>query len=237
VGDRVNLEADLFVKTARELQASARMAAGRSLAALPWAGELRGPAGVQKCAAQLASGGAVVIYDPDREAEADVVYAGTRMRPESMVFMLTAACGHTTVPCDGPRLERLEIPPMPGPGDRHGTAYHLPVDLAAGTGTGVSAHDRAATIRRLAAPDARPEDFLRPGHVFPLSGRPGGLRERQGHTEAALALCKIAGLPTVAVICEVMGSDGSMLNGAAAERFALRWSLPMISIAELNAWL
>ena len=160
VGDRVNLESDLFLKTAEELHAAARMIAGRSLAALPWAEELRGTAGVEKCAAQLAAGGGVVIYDRDREAEADVVYAGALMRPESMAFLLTAACGHTTVPCDRGRLERLQIPPMPGAGDRHGTAYHLPVDLAAGTGTGVSAHDRAATIRRLAHPDARPEDFL-----------------------------------------------------------------------------
>lgn len=237
VDDRVNLESDLFVKTAGELQAGARLAASRSLSALPWAGELRGPAGVEKCAAQLASGGAVLIYDPDREAEADVVYAGHHFRPEAMAFLLTAACGHTTVPCDAPRLERLEIPPMPGAGDRHGTAYHLPVDLAAGTGTGVSAQDRAATIRRLADDAARPEDFLRPGHVFPLAGRPGGMAERRGHTESSLALCQAAGLPTVAVICEVMGPDGRMLTGSAVERFALHWSMPMVAIDELAACL
>ena len=233
VGDRVNLEADLMVKSARELHATARAAAAAALASLPWAGELRGAAGVEKCVAQLAGGGGVVIYDPDREAEADVVYAANRLRPEAMTFLLTAACGHTTVPCDRDRLDRLEIPPMPGSGDRHGTAYHLPVDLAAGSGTGVSAHDRAATIRRLAHPEARPEDFLRPGHVFPLAGRRGGLPERRGHTEASLALCQAAQLPTVAVICEVMGPDGLMLRGPDVERFALRWSLPLISIDEL----
>ncbi len=191
------------------------------------------PPGVEKCAAQLAAGGAVLIYDPAREAEADVVYAGARLRPEAMTFLLTAACGHTTVPCDLARLERLEIPPMPGEGDRHGTAYHVSIDLAAGTGTGVSAQDRAATIRRLAHPEARPDDFLRPGHVFPLAGRPGGMRMRRGHTEASLALCDAAGLPTVAVICEVMGPDGAMLTGSAVERFALRWELPLISIDDL----
>jgi 3,4-dihydroxy 2-butanone 4-phosphate synthase/3,4-dihydroxy 2-butanone 4-phosphate synthase/GTP cyclohydrolase II len=126
---------------------------------------------------------------------------------------------------------------MPGAGDRHGTAAHVPVDLAAGTGTGVSAHDRAATIRRLAHPDARPADFLRPGHVFPLAGRPGGLAERAGHTEASLALCAAAGLPQVAAICEVMGPDGHMLTGGAVERFALAWSLPLISIGQLAAHL
>jgi 3,4-dihydroxy 2-butanone 4-phosphate synthase len=178
---RVNLESDLFVKSARDVWQSARLVAGRSLAALPWAGELTGPAGVGKCTTQLAAGGGVLVYDPDREAEADVVFAGT--------------------------------------------------------GTGVSAHDRAAAIRRLAHPDATPADFLRPGHVFPLAGRCGGLAERAGHTEASLALCAAAGLPTVAAICEVMGPDGHMLTGPAVERFALAWSLPLISIGELVAHL
>jgi len=234
---RVSLESDLFVKSARELWQSARQVASSSLAALPWAGELTGPAGVGKCAAHLAAGGGVLIYDPDREGEADVVFAGERLRPESMAFLLTRVCGHTTVPCDRDRLDRLEIGPMPGAGDRHGTAYHVSVDLAAGTGTGVSAHDRAATIRRLAHPDATPSDFLRPGHVFPLAGRPGGLAERAGHTEASLALCAAAGLPTVAAICEVMGPDGHMLNGPAVERFALALSLPLVSIGQLSAHL
>jgi 3,4-dihydroxy 2-butanone 4-phosphate synthase len=229
-GDRVNLEADLFVKSARELHATARLGASESLAALPWAGELTGPAGVEKAAAQLAAGGAVLIYDPDREGEADVVFAGARLRPESFVFLVTQACGHTTIPCDRARLDRLEIPPMPGPGDRHATAAHVSVDLDVGTSTGVSAHDRAATVRRIANPDARPDDFLRPGHVFPLAARPEGLAVRRGHTEASVALCQAAGLPTVAAICEVMGPDGHMLTGPGVERFALRWGIPMIGI-------
>jgi 3,4-dihydroxy 2-butanone 4-phosphate synthase len=234
---RVNLESDLFVKSARDLRQSARVVAARSLAALPWAGEMTGPVGAGKCVSHLAAGGGVLIYDPDREAEADVVFAGSRLRPQSMAFLLTQVCGHTTVPCDRERLDRLEIGPMPGAGDRHGTAYHISVDVAAGTGTGVSAHDRAATIRRLAHPDAAAADFLRPGHVFPLAGRPGGLAERAGHTEASLALCAAAGLPTVAAICEVMGPDGHMLTGSAVERFALAWSLPLISIDQLAAHL
>jgi 3,4-dihydroxy 2-butanone 4-phosphate synthase len=225
----------LFVKSARELHATARLGASESLAALPWAGELTGPAGVEKAAAQLAAGGAVLIYDPDREGEADVVFAGARLRPASFVFLLTQACGHTTIPCDRARLDRLEIPPMPGPGDRHGTAAHVSVDLAVGTTTGVSAPERAATVRRIAHPDARPDDFLRPGHVFPLAGRPGGLATRRGHTEASVALCQAAGLPSVAAICEVMGPDGHMLTGPGVERFALRWGIPMIGIDEVAA--
>lgn len=233
VGDRVNLESDLFVKSARDLHTTSRGIARRTLSALPWFGELRGAAGVEKCAAQLAAGGGVLIFDPKREREADVVYAGATMRPESFVFLLTQACGHTTVPSDRARLDRLEIPPMPGAGDRHGTAFHVSIDLAAGSGTGVSAHERAATVRKLANPDARPEDFLQPGHVFPLAAHDQGLSARRGHTEASLSLCSAAGLTTVAVICEVMAPDGHMLNGSAVERFALTWSLPMISIDEL----
>ncbi len=231
-GDRVNLESDLLVKTASEVHDTARLVVNRTFASLPWAGELRGPAGVEKAAAQLAAGGGVVIFDPDREGEADVVFAGAALRTEAFVFLLTQACGHTTVPCDSARLERLEIPPMPGAGDRQGTAFHISVDLAE-AGTGVSAHERASTVRRLAHPEARPDDFCRPGHVFPLAARPGGLAERAGHTEASVALCEAAGLATVAVICEVMGPDGHMLTGAAVERFALRWGQPMLGIDEL----
>lgn len=237
VGDRVNLEADLFVKSARDHYTSARTIAHRTLSALPWSGAVTGAAGVEKCAAHLAAGGGVLIFDPEREGEADVVFAGATMRPESFVFLLTQACGHTTVPCDRDRLDRLEIPPMPGTGDRHGTAFHVSVDLAAGNGTGVSAHERAATVRRLANPEARPEDFLQPGHVFPLAAHADGLGARRGHTEASLALCSAAGLATVAVICEVMAPDGRMLSGSAVERFALAWSLPMMSVDELaTSW-
>ena len=108
-------------------------------------------------------------------------------------------------------------------------------DFRSSASTGVSAHDRAATIRRLADAGARPDDFLQPGHVFPLRGRPGGPRERAGHTEAAIWLCEAAGLAPVAVICEVMGDDGHMLGRAALERWSLRHGLPMVCIADIAA--
>jgi 3,4-dihydroxy 2-butanone 4-phosphate synthase/3,4-dihydroxy 2-butanone 4-phosphate synthase/GTP cyclohydrolase II len=114
---------------------------------------------------------------------------------------------------------------------------HVSVDLAACRGTGVSAEERAATIRRLANPAARPDDFLRPGHVFPLAARAGGLRERTGHTEATVELCRAAKLPTVGVCCEVMGPGGHMAGAAELERFALHWQIPLIEIAELKSWL
>ena len=114
---------------------------------------------------------------------------------------------------------------------------HVSIDLASATGTGVSAAERAATIRRLAAADAVPTDFLRPGHVFPLAARPGLLAERLGHTEATVALCLAAGLAPVGVCCEVMRPDGVMAGPADLEQFALRWELPMIDIHDLVRWL
>jgi 3,4-dihydroxy 2-butanone 4-phosphate synthase len=236
-GARVNIETDLVGKLARRYGGQTDAALAAVIGSLPWAGIVSGRIGVEKVVNQVAAGGAVLVWDPTREGEGDVIAAGHDLRPETLVFFLTQVCGHTTVPCGLDRLERLEIPPMAGRGDRHGTAYHLSVDLAAGTGTGVSAPERAATIRRLAHPDARPDDFLRPGHVFPLGARPGGLRERAGHTEAATALCGAAGLPEVAAICEVMSGDGTMSTSPELERFALRWGLPMIDIADLVAWL
>jgi 3,4-dihydroxy 2-butanone 4-phosphate synthase/3,4-dihydroxy 2-butanone 4-phosphate synthase/GTP cyclohydrolase II len=233
-GDRVNLEADVVGRVARRWPGAPGPAVAAVVAALPWAGRLEGRVGVDKAVAQLAAGGGVLVWDPTLEGEGDVVFAGAGMTPEAVVFLLTQACGHTTVPCGGEVLDRLEIPPMPGPGDRHGTAFHVPVDLAEGTTTGVSALDRSATVRRLADPASRPGDFLRPGHVFPLRARDGLLAERGGHTEAAVALCRAAGLPPVAALCEVMGADGRMAGEAELERFALRWGLPMVAVEDLR---
>jgi 3,4-dihydroxy 2-butanone 4-phosphate synthase len=237
VGQRVNLETDLVTKVAGRHADAAGAALVAVISSLPWAGRLSGRLGVEKAVAQLAAGGAVVVWDPVREGEGDVVLAAARLRPEAVTFLLTQACGHTTVPCDLERLNRLEIPPLPGGGDRHGTAPHLPVDLADATGTGISPAERAATMRRLAHPDARPSDFLRPGHVFPLGARSGGVTERAGHTEASIALCEAAGLPTVAVVCEVMSPGGTMAGEAELERFALRWGLPMVDMGDLVMWL
>lgn len=233
VGDRVNLETDLLGKLVREHEGGAERALSRAIARLPWAGLLEGRQGVEKVVQQVAAGGCVLVYDPEREGEGDLIVAGAEMRPETWTFILTHCCGHATVPCSASVLERLEIPPMPGGGDRHGTAMHVSVDFAGNTGTGVSPAERAATVRRLADPGARPEDFLRPGHVFPLSARGGLLRERAGHTEATVALCRAAGLAPVGVCCEVMHPDGHMAGPAELERFALHWGLPLVGIGDL----
>jgi 3,4-dihydroxy 2-butanone 4-phosphate synthase len=233
-GRRVNLEADAVSLVARRWAAAPAAALAAVVGSLPWAGRLTGAVGVDKAVAQLASGGGVLVWDPDLEGEGDVVFAGAMLRPQAFTFLLTQACGHTTVPCAAEVLDRLEIPALPGGGDRQGTAWHLSVDVAEGTTTGVSAADRAATVRRLADPTARPDDFLRPGHVFPLRARPGGLAERGGHTEAAVDLCRAAGLPPVAAVCEVMNPDGRMAGEADLERFALRWGLPMVAVDDLR---
>jgi 3,4-dihydroxy 2-butanone 4-phosphate synthase/3,4-dihydroxy 2-butanone 4-phosphate synthase/GTP cyclohydrolase II len=236
-GDRVNLESDLVARLASARPAAAAADVARAVGSLGWAGRLEGRRGVEKAVTQLAAGGGIMVWDPDREAEGDVIFAGAAIRPQAFTFLLTQCCGHTTVPCAPAVLERLEIPPMPGEGDRHGTRHHVSVDLAAATGTGVSAAERAATVRRLANPDAVPADFLRPGHVFPLAARAGLLAERGGHTESTVALCLAAGLPPVGVCCEVMNPDGAMAGAADLEAAALRWGLPLIDVSDLRSWL
>ncbi|QWF84678.1 riboflavin synthase [Amycolatopsis sp. CA-230715] len=236
-GDRVNLEADLVAR----LVARRGAAAGREVEAvvtgLHWAGHVSGRTGVDKAVRQLAAGGGVVVWDPATEGEADVVFAGARLKPDAFRFLLTAVCGLPAVPCAPEVLDRLGIDPIPGDGDRHGTAFCVPVDLASAEGTGVSAAERAATVRRMADPTAVPADFLRPGHISPLRARPGLLGERQGHTEATVALCAAAGLPPVGVCCEVMNHDGTMAGAADAEVAAVRWGMPLVDLADLREWL
>jgi 3,4-dihydroxy 2-butanone 4-phosphate synthase len=234
-GDRVNLELDLVTRLVS--QDSRPAALGRVTAALPRAGHVAGRPGAEQAVRQFTAGGAVLVWDPAIEGEADVVMPGLRLKPESFVFLLTQVCGYPCVPCASAVLERLEIEVIPGEGDRQHTAFCTPVDLAAGQGTGVSAAERAATVRRLADPRARPEDFSRPGHVIPLAARPKLLDERTGHTEATVALCVAAGLPPVGVCCELMNSDGTMAGAADAEIAALRWGLPLVELSDLQCWL
>jgi 3,4-dihydroxy 2-butanone 4-phosphate synthase len=236
-GVRVNLELDLVNRLVARRSRAARTDLTRVTSALAGAGHVTGRAGLDKVLSRFAAGGAVAVWDPDAENEGDVIFAGARLRPEAFRFLLTEVCGHPTVPCAPTVLDRLDIGPMPGPGDRQGTAFHIPVDLAAGAGTGVSAAERAAVVRRLANPSAVPADFLRPGHVYPLRARPGLLAERTGHTEATVALCLAAGLPPVGVCCEVMNHDGTMAGAADLEVAALRWGLPLVEMPDLKAWL
>ncbi len=235
-GDRVNLETDMLAKLA-DRSAGLRQSAARCIAPLPWTGVVTGAVGVQKVIEQIKAGGAVLVWDPDREVEGDVIFAGAHASPEHFAFILTEACCHPTVPCDGEVLERLEIPPMHGSGDHQGTWMYTSVDLAEARGTGVSAHERAATVRRLAAVDSTPDEFLMPGHVFPLRARDDGFAQRVGHTESVVALCRAADLPPVGVCCEVMNRSGTMAGPADLEQRSLEWGLPLVNMDDLVRFL
>ena len=172
----------------------------------------------------------VVIDDEDRENEGDLTMAAETITPEAVNFMATHGRGLICLAMTGERLDHLEISPMvPSNSALGGTAFAVSIDArSGGVTTGISAHDRVQTIRAAidAASDA--EDFARPGHVFPLRARPGGVLERRGHTEAAVDLAKLAGLYPAGVICEIMNDDGTMARAPDLILFCKRHRLLMI---------
>ena len=177
----------------------------------------------------------VVVDDPDRENEGDFVIAAEKVTPEAINFMATHGRGLICMPVVADRLDRLGIPPMvPEKAETHETAFAISIDLAS-AGTGISAHERAATVRHVLDPDARPEDFRKPGHIFPLRAQRGGVLKRAGHTEAAVDLARLAGLYPGAVICEIMNLDGTMARLPELESVARDHDLRIISIADLIA--
>jgi 3,4-dihydroxy 2-butanone 4-phosphate synthase / GTP cyclohydrolase II len=175
----------------------------------------------------------VVIDDPERENEGDLVMAAERVTPEAINFMATHGRGLICVPMRRDRLDSLEIPPMVSrAADAHRTAFHVGVDLV-GQATGISAAERAATIRALADPSSRAGDFTRPGHVFPLAYTPGGVLSRPGHTEASIDLCTLADGAPAAVICEICDENGEMMRPPQLAAFAARHRLRVVTTAEL----
>ena len=190
---------------------------------------------VEEILQDLKAGRMVVIMDDeDRENEGDLIMAAELATPETVAFMIRHASGIICVPMEEDRLLSLDLPQMvANNSEAHRTAFTVSVDLIAGTTTGVSSQDRAATIRALAGPSAKPADFARPGHIFPLRSRPGGVLVRTGHTEAAVDLCRLAGLAPVGVICEVMNDDGTMARRTELQAFAARHGLKIGTIADL----
>ena len=179
----------------------------------------------------------VVVDDEDRENEGDLIMAAQFATPEAINFMIKEARGLICVPMPKEWAERLELRPMvEPPRDHHETAFTVSVDAREGITTGISAHDRARTIRLLADPASRPEDFVSPGHVFPLIAKEGGVLRRAGHTEAAVDLCRLADLEPVGVICEIMNEDGSMARLPDLQVFAEEHGLPILTIADLIAY-
>ncbi len=185
--------------------------------------------------AAIGSGNIVVVVDDeDRENEGDLVMAAEFASPERIAFFVRHTSGVICAPLSGDRCDELKLPPMVEQNtERHGTAYTVSADLRDGTSTGISAADRAATLRALAEPLHRAEDFMRPGHVFPLRARPGGVLKRAGHTEAAVDLALLAGCRPAGVICELVEDCGRMSRLPDLERFVAQHDLPLISIADL----
>ncbi len=185
--------------------------------------------------AELRAGRMVIVMDDeDRENEGDLIMAAEHATPEAVAFMIRHTSGIICVPMEEEQLARLELPQMvPVNSESHRTAFTVSVDLRAGTTTGVSSADRAATIRALADASSKPGDFARPGHIFPLRARRGGVLVRAGHTEAAVDLCHLAGLKPAGVLCEVMNEDGSMARRPQLQEFARRHALKIGTIADL----
>ncbi|MDV7098612.1 bifunctional 3,4-dihydroxy-2-butanone-4-phosphate synthase/GTP cyclohydrolase II [Gordonia amicalis] len=195
---------------------------------------------IERAIADIAAGKAVVVVDDeDRENEGDLIFAAEMATPELVAFMVRYTSGYLCVPLDGDACDRLGLPPMYSMNqDKHGTAYTVTVDAREGIGTGISASDRATTMRLLADPAATAGDFTRPGHVVPLRAKEGGVLRRPGHTEAAVDLARLADLAPAGVICEIVSQKdvGSMARTDELRVFADEHDLALISIADLIAW-
>lgn len=181
-----------------------------------------------------------MLDDETRENEGDLIIAGCKVTTEQMAFLVRHSSGYVCVPMTGERLDSLEIPMMVDNNeDRMRTAYAVTLDYANGTTTGISAHDRALTTRQLANPEVTsPREFNRPGHIVPLRARDGGVLERDGHTEAAVDLCKLAGLPPVGAICElVREEDGLMSRFDDCISFGKKWGIKVITIESLKSYI
>jgi 3,4-dihydroxy 2-butanone 4-phosphate synthase/GTP cyclohydrolase II len=190
---------------------------------------------VERAIADIAAGKAVVVVDDeDRENEGDIIFAASKATPELMAFTIRYSSGVICAPMPGAMLDRLEIPLMtPHNRDAYRTAYTISVDARDGVTTGISAADRAHTVRVLADSATEPWELTRPGHVFPLRYREGGVLVRRGHTEAAVDLCRLAGLTPTGVLVEVVNDDGTMKRAPELRAFADEHGLAMISIEDL----
>ncbi|MGA8788611.1 MAG: 3,4-dihydroxy-2-butanone-4-phosphate synthase [Paenarthrobacter sp.] len=186
----------------------------------------------------MAAGRAVIVVDnEDRENEGDIIFAAQHATPTLMGWTIRYSSGVICVPLDGERADALVLPAMVEINeDAKGTAYTVSCDAAIGVSTGISATDRALTARILADPSSTPASITRPGHIFPLRAVNGGVRERPGHTEAAVDLCRLAGLAPVGVIAELVHDDGEMMRLDSLRDFAAEHGCPLISIEDLVSY-
>ena len=191
---------------------------------------------IEEAIDQLRRGGMVVVVDDeDRENEGDLIMPAQDVTPESMAFFLEYTSGVFCVPLEATRADALDLPLMVVANtEAQRTAFTVTVDYRHGTSTGISASDRAATVRALIDPETRPSDLNRPGHIFPLRYRAGGVLKRAGHTEATVDLCRLAGKQPSGVLCEIVTADKSgMARLPELEAFAAAHDLPIVSIADL----
>jgi 3,4-dihydroxy 2-butanone 4-phosphate synthase/GTP cyclohydrolase II len=190
---------------------------------------------VDRAIKDIAAGRPVlVVDDEDRENEGDIIFAASLVTPELLAFTIRYTSGVICMPMREAELDRLQLPQMTSHNtEPHRTAFTLSVDAREGVSTGISAADRATTIRKLADPATTPTDLVRPGHVFPLRYTEGGVLRRAGHTEAAVDLARLAGLPEAGVLCEVVNDDGTMARLPELREFADTHELALISIEQL----
>lgn len=247
VGDPVNLEVDVIAKYVERLTNMARLTRMEQPGAVE-------PAPVSKLVPNvfaasdfelytaamdaLRAGHPVLVADDlSRENEIDVILAAEYASPKWLAWTVRHSSGYVCAPMTNEIADRLELPLMvPDSQDPLTTAYTVSVDASAGISTGISAADRATTLRALAAPDATATDLIRPGHILPLRAVPGGLAQRRGHTEATVALCQLAGLRPVGVIAELMHDDGTMMRLDQAVSFARDHNLVVVTIEQIARW-
>ena len=179
----------------------------------------------------------IVVDDENRENEGDLVMPAEMVTPEAVNFIATHARGLICIPMTGERLDELDLPLMiqQNGSDKEQTAFTVSIDYKKGTTTGISAYDRAATIKAILNPSTRPEDFTKPGHLFPLRYHPGGVLARAGHTEAIVDLCDMMGMYPAGIVCEIMNDDGTMARMGSLDEFGQKHDLKILSIAQIIA--
>ena len=193
---------------------------------------------VEDVVAAFARGELVVVTDDDdRENEGDLFIAASLCTPEKMAFIIRHTSGIVCAPLDADEARRLRLDPMVAANDAPlGTAFTVSIDVRHGLTTGISAEERTNTVRALANGNSGANDFVRPGHVFPLVAKEGGVLMRSGHTEGCIDLCRLAGLPAVGVLSELMNDDGTVMRGPQVTAFAQKHNLKQISIADLISY-
>lgn len=193
---------------------------------------------VEQAIGRIRSGGLILVRDDEgRENEGDLVCAAELATPESVAFMAVYARGLICQTITRETAERLNLPPQAARNEEsNSTAFTVSVDAADGITTGISAYDRYVAARILANPESRPEELVRPGHLFPIVAKAGGVFQRKGHTEASVDLARLAGLQPSGLICEVLKDDGTMARGPELEALAREWNMPLITVEEIIAY-